>query len=115
MRWAAATLLVVGTLPVPQRPGVLDAFESTNGWRAHPADGVLLRIASDSGFRGRALRLDFDLQGRGGSAVARKAFNFTVPANYELSFRIRGNAAPNTLELKLIDPSGENVWRSTQP
>ena len=115
MRWAATALLVVGTLPVPQRPTVLDAFESTNGWRAQPADGVSLRIASDSGFRGRALRLDFDFQGRGGYAVVRKAFNFAVPSNYELSFRIRGSAPPNTLELKLIDPSGENVWWSNQP
>ena len=115
MRWAAAALLVVGTLPVPQRPAMLDAFESTSGWRAQPADGVSLRIASDSGFRGRALRLDFDFQGRGGYAVVRKAFNFAVPANYELSFRIRGNAPPNTLELKFIDPSGDNVWWSNQP
>ena len=115
MRRAAAALLIAGTLPVTQRPVMLDAFESTNGWRAQPADGVSLSIASDSGFRGRALRLDFDFHGRGGYAVARKAFNFTVPANYEFSFRIRGNAPPNTLELKLIDPSGENVWWSNQP
>jgi len=115
MRWAAAALLVVGTLPVPQRPVVLDAFESTKGWRAQPADGVSLTIATDSGFRGRAMRLDFDFHGRGGYAVARKAFNFAVPANYEFSFRIRGNAPPNTLEFKLVDPSGENVWWSNQP
>jgi hypothetical protein len=115
MRWAAAALLIAGTLPATQRPVMLDAFESTNGWRAQPADGVSLSIASDSGFRGRAMRLDFDFHGRGGYAVARKAFNFTVPANYEFSFRIRGNAPPNTLEFKLIDPSGENVWWSNQP
>ena len=52
MRWVAAALLVVGTLPAAQRPVVLDAFENTNGWRAQPADGISLRIASDSGFRG---------------------------------------------------------------
>ena len=115
MRWAAAALLAVGTLQPRQRPTTLDAFESTSGWRAQPADGVSLRIASDSGFRGKALRLDFDFHGRGGYAVARKAFNFTVPANYEFSFRIRGDAPPNTLEFKLIDPSGDNVWWSNQP
>ena len=115
MRWVAAALLVAGTLQARQRPAMLDAFESTNAWRAQPSDGVLLRISSDSGFRGRAMRLDFDFQGRGGYAVARKAFNFAVPTNYEFSFRLRGNASPNTLEFKLIDPSGDNVWWSNQP
>jgi hypothetical protein len=118
MKWPAAALLLAGVLAAPpsaQKPAMLDAFESTNGWSARPADGVSLRISTDSGFRGRALRLDFDFNGRGGYAVARKAFNFTVPANYEFSFRIRGQASPNTLEFKLIDPSGENVWWSNTP
>ena len=115
MRWPAAALLlasVMGTPPVAQKPAMLDTFESTNGWRAQPADGVSLRISADSGFRGRAMRLDFDFNGRGGYAVVHKAFNFTVPGNYEFSFRIRGDAPPNTLEFKLIDPSGDNVWWS---
>ena len=80
MRWAAAALLLAGTLPAPQRPAMLDAFESVNGWRATPSDGVSLRVSADSGFRGRAMRLDFDFHGGGGYAVVRKAFNFTVPA-----------------------------------
>ena len=33
-----------------------------------------------------------------------------LPDNYRLSFRVRGDTAPNTLEIKFIDPSGENVW-----
>src|SRR5689334_25242765 len=108
MRWVAAGLLLVGTTsavgtaPFEQKPALLDAFESVKDWRATPSDGVSLRVSSDSGFRGRAMRLDFDFQGRGGYAVVRRAFNFAVPANYEFSFRIRGDAPPNTLELKLI-------------
>ena len=74
-----------------------------------------LRVSTDSGFRGRAMRLDFDFRGGAGYAVVHRAFNFTVPANYEFSFRIRGDAPPNTLEFKLIDPSGDNVWWSNQP
>lgn len=116
MKWTwAASLVLAGTLPLVQRPTVLDPFESLNGWRAQPSDGVSLRLSSDSGVRGRAMRLDFDFQGRGGYAVARKAFNFTVPANYEFSFRVRGDAPLNTLEFKLVDPSGDNVWWSNQP
>ena len=116
MKWtSAAAFLLIGMLPLAQRPTALDSFESVNAWRAQPSDGVSLRISSDSGFRGRAMRLDFDFQGRGGYAVARKAFSFTVPANYEFSFRIRGEAQSNTLEFKLVDPSGDNVWWSNQP
>ena len=115
MKGIAAAAVLVGTLSLAQRPTVLDPFESVNAWRAQPSDGVSLRISSDSGVRGRAMRLDFDFQGRGGHAVARRAFNFVVPANYEFSFQIRGDAPPNTLEFKLVDPSGDNVWWSNQP
>jgi hypothetical protein len=118
MRRSAAALLltaVMGTRSPEQKPAMLDAFESVKDWRAQPSDGVSLRVSSDSGFRGRAMRLDFDFHGGGGYAVVHKAFNFTVPANYEFSFRIRGDAPPNTIEIKLVDPSGENVWWSNQP
>jgi hypothetical protein len=116
MRWLGV-LAIAATLGAPnaQKPAVLDAFESTSGWTARPSDGVSVRLSSDSGFRGRAMRLDFDFHGGGGYAVVHKAFNFTVPANYEFSFRVRGEASPNTLEFKLIDPSGDNVWWSNQP
>jgi len=115
MKWPAAALLLAGIASVEQKPAMLDTFESINDWRAQPSDGVSLRISSDSGFRGRAMRLDFDFQGHGGYAVVHKNFNFTVPANYEFSFRVRGDAPPNTLEFKLVDPSGDNVWWSNQP
>ena len=115
MRWAAVAVVLAGTLGSSQKPATLDAFESVNEWRAQPSDGVSLRISADTGFRGRAMRLDFDFRGGGGYAVARKAFNFTLPANYEFAFRIRGNAPSNTLEFKLVDPSGDNVWWSNQP
>jgi hypothetical protein len=115
MNWRAAALVLAGSmivLPPAQRTTTLDAFESVNDWRAHPSDGVSLRVSTDSGFRGRAMRLDFDFHGRGGYAVVHRTFNFTVPANYELAFRIHGDSPPNNLELKLIDPSGDNVWWS---
>jgi hypothetical protein len=118
MRTPVAALLVVGamgTTPATQRGAMLDAFESVKDWRAQPSDGVSLRVSTDSGFRGRAMRLDFDFHGRGGYAVVHRAVNFTVPANYEFAFRIHGDAPPNTLEFKLIDPSGDNVWWSNTP
>jgi len=33
-----------------------------------------------------------------------------LPPNFEFSFYIRGTAPANTLQFKLIDASGDNVW-----
>lgn len=86
----------------------LDDFEHP-AWTAHPADGVELTIRPDAGRRGRAMRLDFVFHG-GGYAVARRELPFDLPADYELSFYVRGAALPNNFEFKLIDSTGDNVW-----
>jgi hypothetical protein len=98
------------------RAGVLDDFESLEGWSAHPAEGVELRIGQDAGFQGRAMRLDFDFRGGAGYAIARRRLppsgfaSRELPDDYEFSFRVRADAPVNNLEFKLLDPSGENVW-----
>jgi F5/8 type C domain len=89
---------------------VIDDFESVEAWSAHPSEGVELRISADSGFAGRGMRLDFDFHGGTGYAIARRSIPFDLPANWELAFRMRADAPVNDLELKFIDPSGENVW-----
>jgi hypothetical protein len=89
---------------------VLDDFETVSGWTAHPSEGVELRISQDSGFAGRAMRLDFDFHGGTGYAIARKSVPIDLPANWEFAWRMRADAPVNDLEFKLIDPSGENVW-----
>ena len=91
-------------------PRVLDDFETVAGWTAAPADGVLLRIGSDTGHAGRAMRLDFDFQGHGGYAVVRKRFAIDLPDNYAFTFWIRADAPVNNLEFKLVDSTGDNVW-----
>jgi hypothetical protein len=93
-----------------EAPRVLDDFETVAGWTAAPADGVLLRIGTDSGHTGRAMRLDFDFQGHGGYAVARKRFPIDLPDNYAFTFWIRADAPVNNLEFKLVDSTGDNVW-----
>ena len=95
-------------------PEVLDGFESLNGWKAAPSDGVSLTIAQDAGVHGKSMRLDFDFHGHGGYAIAHKSFAVALPANYEFSFSIRGNGPVNNLEFKLIDATGDNVWWSNQ-
>lgn len=91
-------------------PRVLDGFEDISGWKTAPSDGVSLDLSSAPGFAGKALRLDFDFHGGAGYAVAQKEIPIELPENWELSFRLRGEAPVNNLEVKLVDPSGENVW-----
>jgi hypothetical protein len=93
---------------------VLDDFESVSAWTAHPSDGVAFAIGQDAGYRGRGMRLDFDFRGGGGYGIARRTVAVEVSENYEFTFWIRGEAPVNTLEFKLVDPSGENVWWSNQ-
>jgi len=107
--------VAAGGAAQPAAPAaVVDDFEDVSGWLAHPADGVELAIRSDTGWRGRALRLDFRFLGGGGYAVIHKAYAVDLPENYAFSFRIRGQAPPNHLEFKLIDSTGENVWWSVR-
>ncbi|MDQ2929797.1 MAG: discoidin domain-containing protein, partial [Gemmatimonadota bacterium] len=96
---------------LPSSARLLDGFESTAGWSAHPSDGVSLAITTDStGAHGHALRLDFDFHGHGGYAIARKKFDVALPENYAFSYRIRGEAPAENFEVKLIDSTGDNVW-----
>ena len=89
---------------------LVDDFEDVSRWSANPAAGVELRIASDEGVHGKSMRLDFEFLRGGGYAVARRAVNLTLPANYRFHFAVRGVTSPQDLEFKLIDSTGANVW-----
>ncbi|HEX7881012.1 MAG TPA: discoidin domain-containing protein, partial [Candidatus Eisenbacteria bacterium] len=88
---------------------VLDDFEDVSAWAPFPADGVSLKLSSDTGRIGKALRMDFGFTG-GGYAVARRKLDLDLPENYAFTFDIKGDAPVNHLEFKLLDASGENVW-----
>jgi hypothetical protein len=85
---------------------VIDDLDDVSKWTSAPSDGVSLALAEDRG----AMRMDFDFRGHGGWAAARRTVSIDLPDNYRFSFRLRGETPPNTLEIKFIDPSGENVW-----
>lgn len=106
------SLLMVSPLIAQQQ--TLDDFEGSSAWVAAPSDGVLLSVRSDSGHSGKAMRLDFDFQGHGGYAVARKTMRVVLPENYAFTFWIRGEAPVNNLEFKLVDSTGDNVWWRNQ-
>ena len=79
-------------------------------WKAAPAPGVRLAISHPASAPGGALRLDFDFGGKAGWAAATRKVDLVLPARWEIRLRLRGESLPNDLELKLADPSGENVW-----
>jgi hypothetical protein len=58
-----------------------------------------------------ALRMDFDFKGGGGFVVARRAESRAMPEEFAVTFRLRGRGPVNNLELKLVDATGQNVWR----
>ncbi len=108
-------LLALAQAVGPAAPILLDDFVHPEAWSAHPADGVLLTLVGDRGRSGKALRLDFSFAGGGGYAIARRATAIDLPPNYAFSFWIKGEAQPNTLEFKLLDRTGDNVWWYTEP
>jgi F5/8 type C domain len=89
---------------------VLDDFDDLSPWTAAASDGVRASIQPGPGIRGGALRLDFDLGGTAGYALARRQLPLELPARYEISFYLRADAPVNDLQLKLVDASGLNVW-----
>ncbi len=106
-------VLAVGTRAADANTGPsrrLDGFEEVGRWEAHPADGVAMSLTSDRGAVGVGMRLDYDFRGRGGWASARRRLSLELPDNWELAFFWRGTPARQTLEVKLLDSSGENVW-----
>jgi hypothetical protein len=105
---------VVGAAPLSAQVA-LDEFEDLSGWRGITSPGSELRIVSDIGHTGMAMRLDFDFHGGGGYVIARKALSFELPENYAFKFYLRGQALPNTLQFKLIDRKDRNVWWSNEP
>ncbi len=93
----------------------LDSFESVSAWSPHPSDGVSLDIREDTGRGGGVMRLDFDFHGHAGYAIARRKLDIDLPENYEFDFQVRGETAPQNLEFKLLDSTGDNVWWHNAP
>jgi len=96
-------------------PRVLDHFTDLTPWKAVASDGVTASVHQADGPSGRALRLDFDLAGTAGYAGARRALPLTLPVRYEIAFDLRADAPVNTLQIKLVDASGDNVWWINRP
>jgi hypothetical protein len=83
-----------------------------DGWSAYAAQDSAadVGVAADG-----ALRFLFTLSDATSWAIARRDVDLTLPASWVMTLRIRGEAEPNELQVKLVDASGENVWWWRRP
>ncbi len=111
---AALVLLLAATAPAQgqaqTRDRMLDDFEIPSAWTLVASDDVQATLRPVDGERGRALCIDFDFGRVTGYVAARRALPIEFPARYEFALRVRGDAPPNALQMKLVDASGANVW-----
>jgi hypothetical protein len=104
-------LLAFGSMAhAADTPRTLDDFAHPDAWQAEGTDDISTALRPTDGAHGKALCLDFDFNHVSGGATLRRTLPITFPANYALSFDVRGAMPPNDLQLKLIDASGDNVW-----
>ena len=87
------------------------ARPSAAGWSAHAASGSRAALALEGG----ALAFDFALAGHGAFAIARRELAAKLPAHYVVVLELRGEGGPAELQVKLVDPSGANVWWWRRP
>src|SRR5258708_7318488 len=83
-------------------------------WQPTASGNAVLALSMRWMGRVPALQMNFDFKGGGGFVVARRVLRRAMPNEYAVQFRLRGNGAINDLELKLVDDSGQNVWRRTR-
>ena len=112
---ATAACLVAVPAFAADKLRVLDSFDASTGWSATSTDDVSAALRVVPGRTGQALCLTYDFNGVSGAASIRKTLPIDYPDGFALGFDVRGRMPPNTLQLKLIDDSGDNVWWFQQP
>jgi hypothetical protein len=93
-----------------QTKTILDDFSSLNGWKINASDLVVVTPNIVEGKTGSAIKIDYNFTSGSGYGGIQKDFHIKLPANYIFSFDIKADSPDNTLEFKLIDKSGDNVW-----
>jgi hypothetical protein len=115
----AFVLLLAASLAHAQPPSsdtrILDRFDDVAAWKAVASDGVSASIARVVEAKRPAMRLDFDLGGTAGYAIARRALPLDLPENYAITFWMRADAPVNDFQVKFVDTSGDNVWWYNRP
>ncbi|WP_426023606.1 discoidin domain-containing protein [Brevundimonas sp. PWP3-1b1] len=106
----ALSAALIAAPVVAQEARVLDSMDDASRWEASASTDVHAAVSAVAGHDGRAVRLDYDFDGKAGYAVLSRPLPFDLPDNYEISFWVRGAGPTNTFEVKLTDASAENVW-----
>jgi hypothetical protein len=110
------TLLLAAAFALAQDPATAGSpaaqsrLDESPDWSVATSDGVSAEVSRVPGVEGEALRFAFEFRQGSGFCVLRRPVAIDMPANYRVTYRLRGEAKANNLELKLIDPTGENVW-----
>lgn len=94
---------------------LLDGFDDITRWQVSASDDVRATLRHARGSEGDALCMEFDFGAVSGYVVARRELVLDYGDNYEFSFGVRGDAPANTLQFKLLDAAGENVWWVNRP
>ncbi len=89
---------------------LLDDFADPAAWTLSATDDVQAAFRPVTGPHGSALCIDFDFGKVTGYVSARRALPIEYPARFEFELDIRGDAPPNSLQFKLLDATGDNVW-----
>ena len=87
---------------------------NATAWLPVVAGDARLDVSSAAVGRRPALRLDFDFEGQKGFVVARCPLQHRLSDDYTVSLRLRGAGPAHDLEIKLVDASGQNVWRHVE-
>ena len=99
-------------IPMPMTQAKSAASAVPSEWQPIGSGNAQLKLSCAPAGRVPALRMDFDFNGGGGFVVARRrALEQAMPEEYAVTFRLRGRGPVNHLELKLVDATGQNVWR----
>lgn len=79
-------------------------------WTCNASEGSSARLTVEQSGSGPVLRFDYALAGEGSWVIARREVRAVLPPHFVAVLLLRGEAPAHDLQLKLVDPSGANVW-----
>lgn len=92
-----------------------EKFESSGKWKVNASDAVSVKMESDKGYSGKCLRFDINFKAGSGYGGVYDLLSLDLPENYQITFFVKAKNLPsNNFEIKLADPSGDNVWWSNK-
>ena len=103
-------MLLSSNIYKAQNISVLDDFDLITDWNINASDQVQVKPELADGFTGKCVKINYNFTSGSGYGGIQKKFPIKLPANYVFSFYIKADSPDNTLEFKLIDKSGDNVW-----